>query len=130
MKSFFIRYVLIRYICIFVFGQNQPNVFAPNDGQVKNGVGTTGCRPKGYGSWIDYYKQHAGTVPNCSIYGCTNTNLVGGHVLTRQTGKIYCILAICNGCNSLNGLMRINANRRVVTVTNQVADNTECQWQH
>ena len=97
---------------------------------MKNGVGTSVCRARGYTSWINYYNTHARRVTTCSVYGCTNTDLVGAHVLTRQTENQYCIIAMCRGCNNPNntGWLTINANRQVVTVTEEVAaSNKFCQ---
>ena len=115
----------------FFLSQSRPSVFTPRDNHVTNGVGTSGCKPRRYDSWLDYYKQHAGEVNNCSVFRCTRTDLVGAHVLTRET-HLFCIIPLCRGHNHPDQKMelRINENRYVVTVTEQVSDNAECQWQH
>ena len=115
----------------FFLSQSGPRVFIPRDNHVTNGVDTSGCKPRGYGSWLKYYKQHAGEVNTCSVFRCTRTDLVGAHVSTRET-HLFCIIPLCRRHNhpGRTGVLTINKNRYVVTVTKQVSDNAECQWQH
>ena len=78
----------------FFLSQSGPRVFIPRDNHVTNGVDTSGCKPRGYGSWLKYYKQHAGEVNTCSVFRCTRTDLVGAHVSTRET-HLFCIIPLC-----------------------------------
>ena len=63
-----------------------------------NGVGTARCQ-NGGSSWINYYEQHAEIVDTCSVSDCTRTDIVGAHVLTRETGTQLCIIPLCRGHN-------------------------------
>ena len=98
--------------------------------KVKNGERTTDCKPKGAKyerSWIKYHTVETNrTEPykECSITGCTNKDVVGGHVLTKTTGRTFYILPICNSCNSSQNKawMDVKGNRQAVEVTQEVSD--------
>ena len=51
--------------------------------KVKNVNGTSRFSvPSGYNSWLDYWEKQTGkTVSICGVRGCSDSDLVGGHVM-------------------------------------------------
>ena len=60
--------------------------------KVKNVNGTSRFSvPSGYNSWLDYWEKQTGkTVSICGVRGCSDSDLVGGHVMkVNSTDKHY-----------------------------------------
>lgn len=71
--------------------------------KVKNVNGTRRFSvPSGYNSWLDYWEKQTGkTVSICGVRGCSDSDLVGGHVMkVNSTDKHYYITPICRSCNT------------------------------
>lgn len=71
--------------------------------KVKNVNGTSRFPvPSGYNSWLDYWEKQTGkTVSICGVRGCSDSDLVGGHVMkVNSTDKHYYITPICRSCNT------------------------------
>lgn len=71
--------------------------------KVKNVNGTSRFPvPSGYDSWLDYWEKQTGkTVSICGVRGCSDSDLVGGHVMkVNSTDKHYYITPICRSCNT------------------------------
>lgn len=70
--------------------------------KVRNVSGTTDRARNIGGSWLEYYKRKSGKIHHyCAAYGCTNTDLVGGHVVKAESyDKSWYIIPICKHHNS------------------------------
>ena len=69
---------------------------------VKNKKGTTDkLLPYKYSSWLDLWEQKKGKeASGCSVYECTGSSDLGGHVIkVGEGGKEY-ILPMCYSCNN------------------------------
>ena len=68
---------------------------------VKNVNGSGRFAPRGYDSWLDYWKAQTGEKPYyCAADNCLGTDLVGAHVQkTNSTDKNWYIVPLCKSCN-------------------------------
>lgn len=78
---------------------------------VKNVVGSSRfAAPKGYASWLDYWKAITGKNPIfCATENCYRTNLVGAHVQKAySTDQKWYIVPICTSCNNRTDTFNVN----------------------
>ena len=68
---------------------------------VKNVNGSGRFAPRGYDSWLDYWKAQTGENPYyCAADNCLGTDLVGAHVQkANSTDKNWYIVPLCKSCN-------------------------------
>jgi len=74
--------------------------------------------PKGYNSWLDYWKAKTGTNPSfCSEKSCLNTDLVGAHVQKAyEFDNSWYIVPLCNSCNQKSSSEVFEVNETLVPV--------------
>lgn len=58
--------------------------------------------PKGYNSWLDYWKNNSiFPLPTfCQCEGCLNDTKVGAHVMRTSGSRKWYIVPLCYKCNS------------------------------
>ena len=76
---------------------------------IRNAVGTSRFEaPKGYQSWLDYWKKHTNKNAICASSGddccfCATYDLVGAHVQkVNSNDKKWYIVPLCKSCNQKN----------------------------
>lgn len=75
--------------------------------EVKNIKGSSNDRysnPKGYASWLEYWKTKSDYyLPSyCTCETCTNKVNVGAHVMKTSNSNKWYIVPLCYACNNKN----------------------------
>lgn len=67
--------------------------------------------PKGYASWLDYWKSQTRINPTCcSTDNCLGRNLVGAHVQKAYSNdQRWYIVPLCASCNNRKDTFNVNA---------------------
>jgi hypothetical protein len=88
--------------------------------KVKNLGGSSSKSPScpNCGSWLNHWSSNGGgKIPSsCSVKGCTEDNVVGGHVIKVSiVDKKRYIIPICKKCNGRNNVIfDIKESRKLV----------------
>lgn len=77
---------------------------------VENANGTSRwSAPKGYTSWLEYWKAYKGDVTYCKADGCLGKDLVGAHVRKAYslTDQHLYIVPLCKSCNQRTDIFKV-----------------------
>ena len=79
---------------------------------VKNVIGSSRFpKPRGYNSWLDYWKAHTGENPYyCKANNCWRTDIVGAHVQKAYGyDQNWYIVPLCTTCNKRTDTFYVDA---------------------
>jgi hypothetical protein len=76
---------------------------------VKNLNGTSDKRCN-CSSWLSHWEKYTNSkVTSCSVVGCYESNLVGGHVLKVGEDNSHYIIPLCNSHNQTVGEIKVSS---------------------